>query len=130
MVAHDSSTRFGELVLKMLQEKGVSPHITMEIDHVETTKEMVSKGMGFAILPATTVEKEIKMGSLAGLKVKDLAFQREVLLVYKLKQKSSPEIRIILEVLRNLYPLLRANPTLCSPGKQLNNRPEGSNKRV
>ena len=51
-----------------LAEAGATPAATLEFDGVEAVKQCVAAGMGFAMLPAVTVEAELERGELAALR--------------------------------------------------------------
>jgi LysR family transcriptional regulator, transcriptional activator of the cysJI operon len=53
---------------KMLRDHQITPDYVMEFDNIETMKSYVEAGQGITIMPQSTVEHEIKAGSLRAVK--------------------------------------------------------------
>jgi LysR family transcriptional regulator, transcriptional activator of the cysJI operon len=53
---------------KMLRDHQITPDYVMEFDNIETMKSYVEAGQGITIMPQSTVENEIKAGSLRAVK--------------------------------------------------------------
>lgn len=85
--------------------KGFTPAIVMEMDYVETVKQLVASGVGFAILPVTTVERELKQGLLLGLPIADIPnLRREVTFIYTKRSAYAIEVQVLSKILRQFYP--------------------------
>ena len=68
---------------RMLRSRGVAVDTVMEFDNVETIKRSVEVGTGLSILPATTVTREARSGTLATIDFEDGTFTREVGIIHR-----------------------------------------------
>ena len=48
----------------MFRQHGIVPHTLMELDTIEATKKMVEEGLGIALLPKVSTEREFEQGTL------------------------------------------------------------------
>ena len=55
----------------LLKEGGVTPHGVIEVDAVDTARRLVERGLGVAVLPATTAVPEIEAERLASVALTD-----------------------------------------------------------
>lgn len=67
-------------------EKGLRPHVSMEVAYIETIKALVRAGLGISILPDKAVESEVKSGELVKTTIIDAKFSRNLGVIY-LKDK-------------------------------------------
>jgi len=68
----ERSSSYHSLIYSMFLRAGVVPESVMELDSMETTKHMVEAGIGIAILPVVSVEREAKTGSLVRVEIRDM----------------------------------------------------------
>ncbi len=61
---------------------GCRPHIVNEYDNIETLKSAICLGLGCALIPETTVRREIRDGMLESVRVKGLNMTRPLGIVY------------------------------------------------
>ena len=74
----------------MLRRLGVAVDIVMEFDNVETIKRAVEINAGVAIVPALTVESEVRSGSLRLIEFARGGFTRQLgILVKKGKERTA-----------------------------------------
>jgi DNA-binding transcriptional LysR family regulator len=68
------------LVYSMFLRVGVVPESAMELDDMETTKHMVEAGLGIAILPEVSIQRELASGALSRVRIQDMELpaQREM----------------------------------------------------
>ncbi len=66
LTSHDCS--FRHMLLRHLEEKGVTPDIKLETDSKEVLKQFARNGLGVAFMPEMTAREEIKSKSLTRLK--------------------------------------------------------------
>ena len=87
-------------VQKYLRRHGVRVQVAMEFDNIETIKQAVEIGAGISILPAPTVQAEVKRGTLAigALPLPDL--QRPLGILHRTKQPLSRSVRRLAELLQ------------------------------
>ncbi|MES4792619.1 MAG: LysR family transcriptional regulator, partial [Chloroflexota bacterium] len=76
----ERGSSYHSLVYSMFLRAGVVPESVMELDDMETTKHMVEAGLGVAILPVVSFERERELGSLAPVEIREMEqpAQREV----------------------------------------------------
>ena len=60
-----------ELTTALLREAGVRPRGVIELDNVDAAKRMVAGGLGVALLPRTSVAREVSNGDLVALRMED-----------------------------------------------------------
>ncbi len=68
------------LIYSTFLRGGVVPEAVMELDSMEATKHMVEAGLGVAILPVVTIDREATQGELARVEIIELdqPAQREI----------------------------------------------------
>ena len=106
----ERSSSYHTLVYSMFLRVGVVPESVMELDSMETTKHMVEAGLGIAILPVVSVEREVKAGQLTRVEIRDMEqpAQREVGVHVVRNRILAPPIRDFLRLLTGEYGI--ANP--------------------
>lgn len=67
IVMNELSVGYGEMVLSLFTDLGISPNILSVADNIETIKVAVQSGRGIAILPESCVENECALGTLKAL---------------------------------------------------------------
>lgn len=73
------------------QYNHISPWIVMELDHFETTIELIGRGYGISFMPKTVVMNDIKKGKLGTVDVEpNITFGKKTNLIYQDKQPLSP----------------------------------------
>ncbi len=68
----ERSSSYHSLIYSMFLRVGVVPESAMELDSMETTKHMVEAGLGIAILPVISVERELASGTLRRVEIRDM----------------------------------------------------------
>lgn len=68
----ERTSSYHSLVYSMFLRAGVVPEAAMELDSMETTKHMVEAGIGVAILPVISVDREVKNGELKMVEIRDM----------------------------------------------------------
>ncbi|HUV35768.1 MAG TPA: LysR family transcriptional regulator [Patescibacteria group bacterium] len=96
----ESITR--RIIERVLVGKGVTPKISMAIDSPEAIKNLVSSGIGLAILPERAVRDEIADGRVVPLRITGLAFTRTLGLIVPARRYLSRPVRAFLGVLGEL----------------------------
>lgn len=76
----ERGSSYHSLVYSMFLRAGVVPESVMELDDMETTKHMVEAGLGVAILPVVSFQRERERGTLARVEIREMEqpAQREV----------------------------------------------------
>ncbi len=87
-----------ELDLWLRQAK-VSVDVVHEFDNIETIKRAVEIGCGIAILPISTVRREVEIGSLRMLKLDDVRWVRRLGIVHKRHNSPTTAVQRFLDLL-------------------------------
>ena len=82
-VAHHVPSPYRVKVIETFKRRKVPLHMDVELPTIEAIKIFVAGGNGVALIPAICVERELARGELVCLPVKELAFERELRLVYR-----------------------------------------------
>lgn len=106
----ERSSSYHSLVYSMFLRVGVVPESVMELDSMETTKHMVEAGLGIAILPVVSVDREVTAGQLIRVEIRDMEqpAQREVGVHVVRNRILAPPIRDFLRLLTGEFGI--ANP--------------------
>lgn len=101
----ERSSSYHSLVYSMFLRVGVVPESVMELDSMETTKHMVEAGLGIAILPVVSVDREVTAGQLARVEIRDMEqpTQREVGVHVVRNRILAPPIRDFLRLLTSEF---------------------------
>ncbi|MCC7365209.1 MAG: LysR family transcriptional regulator [Dehalococcoidia bacterium] len=101
----ERSSSYHSLIYSMFLRVGVVPESVMELDSMETTKHMVQAGLGIAILPVVTVERDIQAGTLKRVEIRDMEqpAQREVGVHVLRNRAIAPPLRDFLRLLTGEY---------------------------
>lgn len=97
-VAHNVVSPYREVVLREFQRHKVPLNMDVEMPTVETIRLMVQRNEGVAFLPRMCVEQDVEQGSLAEVKVTELAVERKIRLVYPARRALSHAAKAFLEV--------------------------------
>ncbi|MDA8188450.1 MAG: LysR family transcriptional regulator [Dehalococcoidales bacterium] len=83
VVAFDSTTSYYTWVNSIFVNAGLALKGRFEMDSVETAKRIVQEGLGISLLPRTSVENEISLGTLKTVPITDSPpMKRELLAIY------------------------------------------------
>jgi DNA-binding transcriptional LysR family regulator len=106
----ERSSSYHSLVYSMFLRVGVVPESVMELDSLEATKHMVSAGLGIAILPVVAVEREVQLGELVRVEIRDMEqpAQREVGVHIVRNRALAPPLRDFLNILSGIYGITNA----------------------
>lgn len=101
----ERSSSYHSLIYSMFLRVGVVPESVMELDSMETTKHMVEAGLGIAILPVVSVNREVQSGELKRVEIRDMEqpAQREVGVHVIRNRAIAPPIRDFLKLLTSEY---------------------------
>ncbi len=95
------------IVYNMFLRVGVVPESVMELDSMDATKHMVEAGLGIAILPVVSVEREVAAGvlKLVDIREMDQPAQREIGVHVVRSRAIAPPLRDFLRLLTGEYGL-------------------------
>lgn len=100
----DRSSGYWSVVEQFWAGAGLSPRVTMELDSIEAAKRMVMHNLGITMLPRSCVEREIKLGQLAVVRVQDAEkLTRQTVLIHRRGKVWSGLVRSFVGVLKEMY---------------------------
>lgn len=79
----------------------VSPQVSMEVDKLETCKEMVKNGLGYSIIPAIGLKPEDNLRTIDLLNDKNEVFKRKTSLIYRKSDLDFQVIKTFISFLEN-----------------------------
>jgi DNA-binding transcriptional LysR family regulator len=103
----EKTSSYHGLIYSMFLRVGVVPESVMELDSMEATKHMVEAGLGIAILPEVSVQREITGGTLVAVDIQDMEqpTQREVGVHVLRNRAIAPPLRDFLRLITSEYEL-------------------------
>jgi DNA-binding transcriptional LysR family regulator len=76
----------------------------MELDSLEATKRMVEEGLGIALVPLVTIERELGAERLVKVEMVDAPpLKRPVSLIYKRHRKRPRTVQAFIDTLAEMY---------------------------
>lgn len=95
--AVDQPTR--KVIDKLFRDAGIEVKQVMEFDNIETVKRAVEIENGISIVPARTVESEVRLGSLVAVKLSKPELTRPLGIVTRRNRAKSPSQKEFVKVL-------------------------------
>lgn len=84
---------------RWLRQAKVTVDVVHEFDNIETIKRAVEVGSGIALLPISTVRREMEIGSLRMLKLEDVRWLRPLGIIHKRHNTLTTAVQRFLELL-------------------------------
>jgi DNA-binding transcriptional LysR family regulator len=98
---HKDSTYY-TIINEVCREAGIIPHVVMELDSVESTKKMVEQGMGISLLPRSSIERELELGTLTEIQILDASpIHLPAAAIYRKTERLDYLVRAFLEVIHH-----------------------------
>src|SRR5207247_4941285 len=97
-IEHNVVSPYRGVVIREFQRHKVPLNMDVEMPTIESIRKMVERNEGVAFLPRMCVEQEIRHGLLKEIKVKQLAIERKIFLVYQARRARSHDAREVVEV--------------------------------
>jgi DNA-binding transcriptional LysR family regulator len=112
LIMFNKGSGYYTLVHSALRAAGVIAEPAMELDNMEATKKMVEQGLGIAILPRVSVEREVERGELREVAVDGIELpQREIALIYRRGRPLSRAAKAFVSLLEDRYGAKAVAPT-------------------
>lgn len=102
MILPSVSSGLRSVVEEATHGKGFELNVVLEIDSVTAMKEMVAKGIGYAILPLGSVKREVEDGRIIARRFDRPTLSRDMYLVYSAKRPASKATNAIAELMRSV----------------------------
>ncbi|MBI4200890.1 MAG: LysR family transcriptional regulator [Chloroflexi bacterium] len=112
LILYDRDSSYFVLINRVVREAGIDPHVQMDLDSIEATKRMIERGLGISFLPRNALRRELELGTLAAIPIKegyDVVLPTSVM-VRKARSRSAM-VQAFLGLLAELYPEVTAAPT-------------------
>jgi DNA-binding transcriptional LysR family regulator len=104
LIFFDRASSYYGLIHGFFRDAGIVPRHAMELDSMEATKMMVEEGLGIAILPRVSVERELKLGILVEIEITGVPrIKRQIAMIYRRNRRHARTVGAFIEVLYNLY---------------------------
>jgi DNA-binding transcriptional LysR family regulator len=104
LIFFDKGSSYYGLVHGVFRDAGIVPRHALELDSMEATKKMVEEGLGIAILPRVSVERELKLGLLVEIEITGVPrIKRQIALIYRRSRKHARTVGALIEVLQQMY---------------------------
>lgn len=105
IVLFDRGSSYYGLINNFFRQAGVIPNVAMELDSLEATKRMVEEGLGIALIPLVTVERELSAGTLVKVDLADAEpMKRPISLIYRRHRKRPRTVQAFIDTLLAAYP--------------------------
>lgn len=85
---------------RYLRDHQVNVRVVMEFDNIETIKQAVEIGAGISILPEPTVDKELKIGTLAAIPLAVHKLRRPVGIIHRQRKMFTPTVSRFIDLLK------------------------------
>lgn len=104
IVLFDRGSSYYGLINNFFRQAGVIPNVAMELDSLEATKRMVEEGLGIALVPAVTIERELEAGKLVKIDLEDAEqITRPISLVYRANRKRPRATQAFIDSVSEMY---------------------------
>src|SRR3990170_61524 len=106
IILFDRGSSYYGLIHNFFRQAGVVPNVAMELDSLEDTKRMVEQGLGIALVPLVTIERELEAGALVKVELVDAdPIKRPISLVYRKHRKRPRTVQAFIDTLVEIYAL-------------------------
>ncbi len=104
IVLFDRGSSYYGLINNFFRQAGVIPNVAMELDSLEATKRMVEEGLGIALVPLVTIERELSSGDLVKVDLVDAEpLSRPISLIYRKGRKRPRTAQAFIDTLAEIY---------------------------
>jgi DNA-binding transcriptional LysR family regulator len=104
IVLFDRGSSYYGLINNFFRQAGVIANVAMELDSLEATKRMVEEGLGVALVPLVTVERELEAGILRKIDLTDAEpIRRPISLIYRRHRRLSRTSQAFIDSLSHNY---------------------------
>ena len=104
LILFDKGSSYNQLIQGVFRQHGIVPHTLMELDTIEATKKMVEEGLGIALLPKVSTEREFSQGSLVPVEITNAQMpRRQISLIFRRNRKHTRAVIAFFMQLAELY---------------------------
>ena len=117
LILFDRGSSYTALIQTLFRQNGIVPRTTMELDTIEATKKMVEEGLGIAMLPKVSTDRELTIGTLIPIVVTNAPMpRRQISLIYRKNRKHLRSVQAFFALLGELYAVKLPEPAAITPG--------------
>jgi DNA-binding transcriptional LysR family regulator len=111
LILFDKGSSYNALIQGVFRQHGIVPKTTMDMDTIEATKKMVEEGMGIALLPKVSTEREVELKHLVTVNVTNAAMpKREISLIFRKNRKQPRAVSAFFALLSEMYKVSIPDP--------------------
>ncbi|MEO6198278.1 MAG: LysR family transcriptional regulator [Dehalococcoidia bacterium] len=104
IVLFDRGSSYYGMIHDLFRKASVIPNVAMELDSLEATKRMVEEGMGVALVPRVTAERELAAGTLVEVELTDIPpIRRPISLIVRRNRKRSRTVQAFVDMMTEAY---------------------------
>ncbi len=104
IVLFDRGSSYYGLINSFFRQAGVIPNVAMELDSLEATKRMVEEGMGIALVPLVTIERELEAGMLIRVDLVGAEpIRRPISLIHRRNRKLPRTVQAFIDTMTAIY---------------------------
>ena len=104
LILYDKGSSYNQLIQGVFRQHGIVPHTLMELDTIEATKKMVEEGLGVALVPKVSTEREFEQGTLMPVAMTNAAVpRRQISLIFRKNRKHTRAVLAFFALLSELY---------------------------
>ena len=104
IVLFDRGSSYYAIIHNLFRRASVIPNVAMELDSLEATKRMVEQGLGIALVPLVTIERELEAGTLVRVDLTDIEpIRRPISLLYRRNRKRSRTVQAFIDMMAEAY---------------------------
>jgi DNA-binding transcriptional LysR family regulator len=104
LIFFDKGSSYYGLIHGYFRDAGIVPAHAMELDSMEATKKMVEEGLGIAIVPRVSVERELDLGLLVEVAVSGAPpLKRPIAMITRRNRRQSRPVRAFMELLHAMH---------------------------
>jgi DNA-binding transcriptional LysR family regulator len=104
IILYDRGSSYFGLIHGFFRQAGVAPNVALELDSLEATKRMVEEGLGIAMVPYVTIERELSVGVLKTVEVREMPpLARPIALIYRRGRKQPRTVQAFMGTMSSMY---------------------------
>ena len=104
LILFDKGSSYNALIQGVFRQHAIVPETFMELDTIEATKKMVEEGLGIALLPKVSIERETELHRLNIVSVSNATLpRRQISLIFRKNRKQTRAVQAFFALLSELY---------------------------
>ena len=104
LILYDKGSSYNQLIQGVFRQHGIVPRTLMELDTIEATKKMVEEGLGVAMVPKVSTEREFEQGTLLPIAISGATMpRRQISLIFRRNRKHTRAALAFFSQLADLY---------------------------